>query len=332
MTKLRFRLRPLVMIAAAVAALAMIAGDADARVGGNRSSGSRGSNTYSAPPSTSTAPKAGAPMERTMTQPGQPGAGVNRSAAPAAQSGSWFNRPGMGMLGGLAAGFLGAGLLGMLMGHGFMGGLGGLASMFGLLVQVGLIALVIVMAWRWWQRRSQPAPAMAGGPQLRDMQPEQRPSFGLGSFGGGLAGGAAAAAPVTRELSLEQGDFEAFEKLLEEIQAAWTNEDMSALKSRATPEMVSYFAEDLSANASRGVVNQVTGVKLLQGDLAEAWSEGNAEYATVAMRFQLIDKTVDRTTGRLVEGSEQPQEATELWTFVRTPGGKWLLSAIQQAE
>ena len=41
MTKLRFRLRPLVMSAAAVAALAMIAGDADARVGGNRSSGSR---------------------------------------------------------------------------------------------------------------------------------------------------------------------------------------------------------------------------------------------------------------------------------------------------
>ena len=332
MTKLRFRLRPLVMIAAAVAAIAMIAGDADARVGGSRSSGSRGSNTYSAPPSTSTAPKAGAPMERTMTQPGQPGAGFNRSAAPAAQSGSWFNRPGMGMLGGLAAGFLGAGLLGMLMGHGFMGGLGGIASMLGLLFQAGLIALVVVMAWRWWQRRSQPAPAMAGGPQLRDMQPEQRQSFGLGSFGGGLAGGAAAAAPATRELSLEQGDFEAFEKLLGEIQAAWTNEDLTAFKSRATPEMVSYFAEDMSANASRGVVNQVTGVKLLQGDLAEAWSEGNAEYATVAMRFALIDKTVDRTTGRLVEGSEQPQEATELWTFVRTPGGKWLLSAIQQAE
>src|SRR5215207_2275605 len=208
MTKLRFRLRPLVMIATAVAALALIAGDADARVGGSRSSGSRGSNTYSAPPSTSTAPKAGAPMERTMTQPGQPGAGINRSATPAAQSGSWFNRPGMGMLGGLAAGFLGAGLLGMLMGHGFLGGLGGLASMLGLLVQAGLIALVVVMAWRWWQRRSQPAPAVAGGPSLRDVQPDQRPSFGLGSFGGGAAGGAAAAAPVTRELSLEQGDFD----------------------------------------------------------------------------------------------------------------------------
>ena len=293
MTKLRFRLRPLVMIAAAVAAIAMIAGDADARVGGSRSSGSRGSNTYSAPPSTSTAPKAGAPMERTMTQPGQPGAGFNRSAAPAAQSGSWFNRPGMGMLGGLAAGFLGAGLLGMLMGHGFMGGLGGIASMLGLLFQAGLIALVVVMAWRWWQRRSQPAPAMAGGPQLRDMQPEQRQSFGLGSFGGGLAGGAAAAAPATRALSLEQGDFEAFEKLLGEIQAAWTNEDLAAFKSRATPEMVSYFAED--------TVRQCEPRRRQPGDRREA-AAGRPVGSLERRQFRVCDRRhalrADRQDGR----------------------------------
>jgi predicted lipid-binding transport protein (Tim44 family) len=333
MTKLRLRLRPLVMIASAVAALALIASDADARVGGSRSSGSRGSQTYSAPPSTSTAPKAGAPMERTMTQPGQPGAALNRPAAPAAQPGGFFNRPGMGMLGGLAAGFLGAGLLGMLMGHGFLGGLGGLASMLGLLLQVGLVALVAMLAWRWWQRRSQPAHAMAGGPSLRDAQPDQRPSFGgLGGFGGGAAAGGMAAAPVTREISLQQGDFDAFEKLLSQIQAAWSNEDLTAMKSLATAEMASYFAEDLQANASRGVVNKVTDVKLLQGDLAEAWGEGNSEYATVAMRFALTDKTLDRATGRVVEGGDRPQEATELWTFVRTPGGQWQLSAIQQPQ
>jgi len=49
------------------------------------------------------------------------------------------------------------------------------------------------------------------------------------------------------------------------------------------------------------------------------------------MRFALIDKTVDRASGRVVEGSAEPQEATELWTFMRTSGGQWLLSAIQQA-
>src|SRR3954466_9426067 len=84
---------------------------ADARVGGGGSSGSRGSRTFSAPPSTSTAPNAAQPFNRTMTQPGSPG-----MATGAANKGGFFNRPGMGMLGGLAAGFLGAGLLGMLFG------------------------------------------------------------------------------------------------------------------------------------------------------------------------------------------------------------------------
>ena len=68
----------------------------------------------------------------------------------------------------------------------------------------------------------------------------------------------------------------------------------------------------------------------MQGDLAEAWREGDTDFASVAMRFSMVDKTVDRSSGRLVEGSEQPSEATEVWTFLRTRGGNWELSAIQQ--
>jgi predicted lipid-binding transport protein (Tim44 family) len=35
--------------------------------------------------------------------------------------------------------------------------------------------------------------------------------------------------------------------------------------------------------------------------------------------------------GYLVEGSEEtPTETTEVWTFMRSRPGKWLLSAIQQ--
>lgn len=315
MPSLRSRLRPLVVLFAALATLALVAGDADARVGGGRSSGSRGMNTFSAPPATRTAPNTAAPIERSMTQPGQPG-GFGRPAAPARQP--FFNRP--GFLGGLAAGFLGAGLLGMLFGHGLFGGLGGLASIFGLLLQIALVVIVARLLWAWWQRRSQPA--MAAGPSLRDLNPGPGPGSGFG------LGGSTASAP--RELNVEAADFDAFERLLGDIQTAYSNEDLNALRSRATPEMVSYFADDLAANASRGVVNRVSDVKLLQGDLAEAWREGNDEYATVAMRFALRDKTMDRASGRVVEGSDQLEEATELWTFRRTPGGHWLLSAIQQ--
>jgi predicted lipid-binding transport protein (Tim44 family) len=77
------------------------------------------------------------------------------------------------------------------------------------------------------------------------------------------------------------------------------------------------------------MINRVSDVKLLQGDLAEAWREGDADYATVAMRFALNDSMVERASGRTVEGGS-PSEVTELWTFRRARGGDWLLSAIQQ--
>ncbi len=126
-------------------------------------------------------------------------------------------------------------------------------------------------------------------------------------------------------------DYEAFEKLLSDVQAAWSNEDVEKLGKLSTPEMVSYFAKDLAENKARNDINKVSDVKLLQGDLAEAWREGDTDYASVAMRFSLVDKTLERGTNRLVAGSETPIEATEIWTFVRPRGADWELSAIQQA-
>jgi predicted lipid-binding transport protein (Tim44 family) len=76
------------------------------------------------------------------------------------------------------------------------------------------------------------------------------------------------------------------------------------------------------------VQNRISDVKLLQGDLAEAWREGDTDYASVAMRYGLNDQLVDRASGRVVEGG--PDEATEVWTFRRNRGGNWMVSAIQQ--
>ncbi len=310
-----------VALALAVPA-ALVISSADARIGGGSSSGSRGSRTYSAPPATRTAPNAAQPMQRTITQPGTPSssAAVANQGARGGMFGGLFSRP--GILGGLAAGFLGAGLFGLLFGHGLMGGLGGFGSILGLILQIVLIVIVARLIMNWWQRRN--APAFAGpaqGMSARDMQGHEPSGLGLGM---GSATGSAAALAVT------EGDYQDFERLLGEIQTAWSNEDISALRTLATPEMVSYFSEDLTANASRGVVNKVTDVKLLQGDLAEAWREGATDYATVAMRFALTDVTRDRASGRIVEGGEEPTEATEVWTFRRDGGGRWLLSAIQQ--
>lgn len=93
-----------------------------------------------------------------------------------------------------------------------------------------------------------------------------------------------------------------------------------------------YLAEELGQNGARGVKNEVSQVRLLQGDLAEAWREGGLDYATVAMRYESLDVTRERATGRVVDGDpDRPTETTELWTFVRERGGNWRLSAIQAA-
>jgi predicted lipid-binding transport protein (Tim44 family) len=321
---LAFRFRPLLVLCAIVATLAFSLTSADARAGRGGSFGSRGSQTFSKPPSTATSPTT-RPVERSMTQPGQPGGSLaQRPATPSSSFGAGLmNRP--GFMGGLFAGFLGAGLLGLLFGHGLAGGLGGFASMLGLMLQIGIIAMVGYWLWSWWQRRAQPA--LASGPALRDYNPGNRAAqFGLGS---GLGARAPARASGTDEVGLTPDDFNTFERILDEVQIAYSDEDLGRLRGRATPEMVSYFSEELAANASTGVVNRISEVKLLQGDLAEAWREGETDYATVAMRYALDDRTIERDSGRVVQGG--PDEATEVWTFMRVRGGNWLVSAIQQS-
>jgi predicted lipid-binding transport protein (Tim44 family) len=319
-------LRGVVQAIAVVLALALptvlVISSADARVGGGFSSGSRGSRTFSPPPSTSTAPGTAQPFNRTFGQPGNSNIGAPSSGGLFNRPGGLFNRPGGGLLGGLAAGFLGAGLFGMLFGGGMFSGIGGFSSILGLLLQIALIVLLVRLAMSWWHRRQMTEPAYAGaGPGVGAGQ-AQASTFGRGfGFGSGSA-----------PLEIQPADYEAFERLLGEIQVAWSNEDIGRLRMLATPEMVSYLEGDLEQNRARNRINKTSGTKLLQGDLAEAWREGDTDFASVAMRFSLIDRTLDRTTGQLVEGSEQPTEITEVWTFLRPRGGNWELSAIQQTS
>lgn len=313
------------------ALLAFAPAIAEARMGGGGSFGSRGSRTWSAPPSTRTAPGMASPFERSDTPRsgygmGQPG--VNSPAF----GGSSFGR---GLMGGLAGGLLGAGLFGLLTGNGFFGGMGGFMSFIGFLLQMALIVFVARMAFAWWRSRNAPAGV---GPQGGTFSFTGSAPFGGRAGGAGFGpmgfGGGGAQRPRATPIKIEPTDFSAFERLLGESQAAYSREDVSALRGLATPEMLRHFDEELADNRRRGVINRVTDVKLLQGDLSEAWRENADDYATVAMRFSMNDVLEDLATGKPAPGSAGPSEATEVWTFRRPAGSgpdAWKLSAIQQA-
>lgn len=285
-----------------------VTGDAFARAGFGGSFGSRGGRTFSAPPSTAISPNTSS-INRSVTAP-TPGFGQPGFAAP---GGFGFGR---GFLGGL----VGAGLIGLLFGHGLFGGIGGGLSLIGLLIQVGLIVLLVRFAMNFFRGRQPAFPGMG--------------FTGAGPLQGG-AGPAPASPPRGAPLTITPEDYNAFEQRLTEVQAAYSAEDLSALRRLTSPEMASYFAEELAATARKGLVNRLADVKLLSGELSEAWSEATGDYATVAMRFALTDTMVDRASGRIVSGNpSEVQQVTEVWTFQRPRGASsadWWLSAIQQA-
>jgi predicted lipid-binding transport protein (Tim44 family) len=279
--------------------------------GGSSSMGSRGTRTFEH--------NGAAPVTRSMNpspQATSPLSGAAGAAAPAMAGGSFFQRH--PLMTGIAGGFLGSMLF-----SGMGGGIGGMGHVFGGLLTFLIIGLLIFVVFRLFSGRG----------------------FSFGGAGG--AGGAmprsvgAAAAPAAgryrgRDTIVGDADLTAFQGVHGAVQEAWSRGDLGRLRPLMTPEMLSYFSEELTRNTSQGVQNIVSDVRLVKGDITESWEEGDLQYATAYMRWSADDYVVrlGRSPGQpdyLVSGDPKtPTEAEEVWTFVRRRGANWLLSAIQQ--
>ncbi|MBI3709720.1 MAG: TIM44-like domain-containing protein, partial [Proteobacteria bacterium] len=320
---------------------------AEARAGGGTSAGSRGTRTYQSAQATPTAPQS-APVERSTTTQRQATQPTAQPAAPAAQPSFFQRNP---FLAGMMGGLLGVGLGGLLFGSGLFGeGLAGFSGFLGLLLQGALIAGLVWLAISFFRRRAGAGAtqrsdyAFAGATPDADHGAERRPIVDVApiDLATGKTGAAPSAAPSSHgpqgrdAIGVTETDYAEFERLLIDIQSAWSKGDLGALRRHVTPEILSYFSEQLSANASAGIENRVEDVKFEAGDLAEAWSEDDLDYATVAMRWTARDYKVRADNGMAVEGGVAERiEAREVWTFLRAASGpqgsgRWLLSAIQQ--
>jgi predicted lipid-binding transport protein (Tim44 family) len=243
------------------------------------------------------------PLSRTMETPSSNyGSGYGNYAG----GGSFFSRH--PFLTGIFGGFLGS----MLFGGGFFG------HAFGGLFSLLIIGFLIVLAFRLLSGRL----AGAGG------------GFAPRSVG-------AAAAPAQnryrgRDINVGDADLNAFQSIHAAVQEAWGRGDLGRMRQLMTPEMLSYFSQELTRNASQNVQNLVSNVTLVKAELTESWEEGDMQYATAYMRWTALDCTVrigaaPGSPGALVAGDPRiPTESEEVWTFVRRQGGNWLLSAIQQ--
>lgn len=274
--------------------------DAFAKLGKGKSMGSRSSRTYDRP------------MERTVTPP--PPASVAPAPVPLAApqtSGFFQSHP---FMSGFMGGMVGMGIGSMLFDHpayaSFDAAPG--AGILGLLLQLALVGGLV-----WWVIRlfrGQTAGVVRAVPVSTLAASGVRPL-----------------ARTAKEFEPSDGDKQMFAQILMEAQRAWSHADIGALKQIATPEMVSYLADDLAADSSQGVQNIIEDVQLLNGDIIESWSEGGRQFVTAVLTFAAKDYTLRLDNRAVIEGNPvAPTQNVEAWTFVRVGSGRWLLSAVER--
>jgi predicted lipid-binding transport protein (Tim44 family) len=294
--------------------------DASARAGGGKSSGSRGSRSWSSP------------------EPGQSAPSANRQATPPSsyqqpmpQRSGWMS----GLMGGLA-GFALGGLLGSMLFGGFGGGLGGIG-----LLEIVLIGGLLYCAFVYMRRRQQSTPASPYGyapPQ--EVEPR--------SWQSASTYGSTATLGTTETLGdLERGirhirqmdsafDPARFTETASEaffqIQAAWMARDMQPVRDLMTPEMYETMAKECDRLRAERRVNRLENIAVRSTEVTEAWQENGQDFVTVRTLASLLDYTVEEGTDRVLEGSRTaPVKFEEYWTFTRPVGpNAWKLSAIQQ--
>ncbi len=309
--------------------------------GGGRSStsyssqGSRGSRTFQGG---GVGGKNYAPMQRSATQNNQNAANPNAANAQNQQqaqpnqpnrAANFFQRnPFLSTMGAVIAGsWIGH----MLFGNSGFGGVGAMGAGAGgggfilNLIMMAIGALIVVSLVRYFTNRSRCAASNTFGS-----------SYSSNTFGGGQPDFSQTPAVNILVSDLDKNKFP---QILIEVQKAWSNQDMEALKRLVTPEMAKYFSDSLAQNISQGIANKVEDIDVTMVEMAESWREGEMEYATAIIEFSSYDYMINlnknpQDADYIVEGGDKNLVmASEAWTFARYgSAGNWILSAIAQME
>jgi predicted lipid-binding transport protein (Tim44 family) len=289
---------------------------AEARAGGGRSGGFRGSRSYSSP-----------------ARPTQPGQTQQRKEAPPAQQPSSFAPQTGGFMRGLGTAILGGFLGSMLfsgLAHGF-GGLGGFGgSGFGMIE----ILLLAGLGYFLYRKFFRPAAATSyGSMQYQNTQPytqyapetaPETPSYNQVDY--------RSLTMMDRSFSPDQF-LKTAQDIFFKVQGAWNRQDTNALSALCGSELMKTWGDELTSLRARGQQNKMENIALRESEITEVWTENGEDYITVRLLANLLDYSVDAKTGAVVSGSNSdPIQFEEYWTFSRPVGpNPWKLSAVQQA-
>lgn len=130
-------------------------------------------------------------------------------------------------------------------------------------------------------------------------------------------------------------DPEAFKETAQDlffkIQAGWTRRDTEILKAFVGDQLLDEYAQHFREMKQHGHINRLENIAVRKIDLIDAGVQEGDIFVTLRFTANLLDYTVDETSGEIVSGdSENPVKFEEDWTFA-TPVGQrnWKLEGIQ---
>jgi predicted lipid-binding transport protein (Tim44 family) len=149
----------------------------------------------------------------------------------------------------------------------------------------------------------------------------------------------ASASPETGFNPLKQSepdfDPENFKELAQDIffkvQAAWMRRDAASIQGLIGLQLKAEYDAQFAVLKQQGQINRLENIAVRSIDIVDMGQEGQEAYITVLFTANLLDYTIEESSGSVVKGDiTNPVKFEEFWTFARPVGStQWKLEGIK---
>ena len=130
-------------------------------------------------------------------------------------------------------------------------------------------------------------------------------------------------------------DLEKFKEIAQDVffkvQAAWMRRDTASVQGLIGQQLKSEYDVQFADLKQKGLINRLENIAVRNIEIVDAGSEGQEVYIKVLFTANLLDYTVEESSGKVVKGdSTEPVKFEEFWTFARPiDSAMWKLEGIQ---
>jgi predicted lipid-binding transport protein (Tim44 family) len=115
------------------------------------------------------------------------------------------------------------------------------------------------------------------------------------------------------------------------VQAAWMRRDTASVQGLIGQQLKAEYDTQFTDLKQRGLINRLENIAVRSIEIVDMGMEGQEEYINVLFTANLLDYTVEESSGKVVKGdSTDPVKFEEFWTFARPVNSTlWKLEGIK---